>query len=391
MENSNPNIKQTEKIGVNGMNFEIRPNWRDNDINEINKYKLSPEKQLEKRTQRVSKNYYKASSDYRNYLESLRSDERVFWSLCRSVSPVKNKSKEKSKARTTNKGKSTDDLNVRTKSYRDSDGTYFQGSHETKSNLNYRGRSKRVQNSNVRNASSLPPNLKHEQKSNSNTELEAIDNTKNHKEIDLFLTNVSLQSCIEKYSRQLFNICKMIDFDSEDELINEETYFEEIYYGVSDRVIGECRAENTNSPIETSINFVKVKEKNIENRVGIQPNIMNETINETINETASKWSTRLRANSNSNTSPTFGTNSSSKSSSPRKLSKATRSRLLLKERIFSMNPFGVNINGRIETNNRHTDRYNNQISSTENHPITNVIVTQNTHVSKQPFSSLFNM
>ncbi|KAK9173765.1 hypothetical protein CmeUKMEL1_09110 [Cryptosporidium meleagridis] len=391
MENSNPNIKQTEKIGVNGMNFEIRPNWRDNDINEINKYKLSSKKQLEKRTQRVSKNYYRASSEYRNYLESLRSDEKVFWSLCRSVSPIKNKSKEKSKSRTANKGKSTDDLNAHTKSYRNPDGTYFQAGHENKSNSNHRGRSKRIQNSNVRNASSLPPNLKHEHKSNSNTELEAIDNTKNHKEIDLFLTNVSLQSCIEKYSRQLFNICKMIDFDSEDELISEEAYFEEIYYGVSDRVIGECRAKDTNNPIETSVNFVKAKENNIESKVGIKTKIMNETINETISETASKWSIRLRANSNSNVSPTFDTNSSSKSSSPRKLSKATRSRLLLKEKISSMNLFGVNINGQVGSNNRHTERYTNQMSSTENPPITNVIVTQNTHVSKQPFSSLFNM
>ncbi|KAH8582804.1 uncharacterized protein ELE39_003099 [Cryptosporidium sp. chipmunk genotype I] len=390
MENSNPNNKQTEKIGVNGMNFEIRPNWKDNDINEINKYKLTPEKQLEKRIQRVSKNYHKASSEYRNYLESLRSNERIFWGLCRSVSPIRNKSKEKNKSSTTFKGKSTDDLNVHAKNCRDSDGTNFQTNHKTESRPNHRGRSKRVCNSHARNACSLPPNLEQQHKVNSNSEFEAIKNTENHKEVDLFLTNVVLQSCIEKYSRRLYNICKMIDLDSEDEL-DDEAYFEEICYGVPDRLIGENRIEDPKGPVETSVNFVKAKENTIENRACTQPQISNETISETINETASKWSTRLRANPNSNSSPSFDTRNYSSSSSPKKLSKATRSRLILKERIGNMNLSEVNISRQIDINNRYTCKNTNQISDTKNHPIANVIVTQNTHISKQPFSSLFNI
>ncbi|KAJ1605545.1 hypothetical protein OIY81_3448, partial [Cryptosporidium canis] len=63
----------------------------DQDISEINKYRLPPDKQMERRVQRVSKNHHKASSEYRVYLESLRSDERAFWSLCRSVSPARSR------------------------------------------------------------------------------------------------------------------------------------------------------------------------------------------------------------------------------------------------------------------------------------------------------------
>ncbi|OII72403.1 uncharacterized protein cubi_00398 [Cryptosporidium ubiquitum] len=385
MENSKTNYKENEKVLVNGMNFEIRPNWKDNDISEIYKYKLPPEKQLEKRIQRVSKNYHKASSEYRNYLESLRSDERVFWSLCRSVSPVRSKSKEKSKSRTVYKGKSTDDSNIHTKSSKGSDNTKYQTNHEAGSGINFRGRSKRIYSSETRNACSLPPNLEQKQKITSNGNLETTQDRENNGEIDLYLTYVRLQSCIEKYSRQLYNLCKMMDLDSEDEFY-EDAYFEEISYGIPDRVIKNTQVEDKKGHTEISASFVKTEENTLENKSNTQPQISNETIN----ETASKWSTRLRANQNSSCSPGFDANNNPISPSM-KLSKATRSRLSLKEKISNMNLSEINIKKQIHISNNYKDKNIDPILNAEDQPIANVIITQNAHISKQPFSSLFNM
>lgn len=340
---------------------------------------------MEKRIQRVSKNYHKASSEYKDYLESLRSDERVFWSLCRSVSPVRSKPKEKDKSRTSYRNRSRDDSKVYVKSSSNSDDTNYQTSNETEAGTNIRGRSKRVYNSETRNARSLPTNLEQKHKNISDEDSEAVKNTENNGEIDLYLTNVTLQSCIEKYSRRLYNLCKMIDLDSEDELY-EDACFEEINYGIPDRVIKNSQVEDTKVNMEISSSIIKAGENIFENKPKIQPQISNETIS----ETASKWSTRLRTNLNSNGYTSFDTSDNS-ISPPMRFSKATRSRLILKEKISNMNLFEIGVKKQADTENNSRDKSTDTTSGTDNHPIANVIVTQNTHISKQPFSSLFNM
>lgn len=340
--------------------------------------------------QRVSKNYQRASSEYRAYLESLRSDERIFWSLCRSVSPVRSSWKERQRSgKSTLKSRSTDDRVAYTRS------TSSSGNGDSKTNSRVekkpsrRGRSGRVQDSKERSTCSLPPALEQDHHGvDSSGSFTAIRDTENCIEVDLYLTSVTLQSCIESYSRRLYNICRMVDLDSEQEDFFEETYFEETNYGIPSKDIRDSETERTREQTEGSTGSVKAKDKTFKSRPNAQPQVSNETIS----ETASKWSVRLRSDFSPSGSSGLDAGNDSKSHSTANLSRATRSRLLLKEKISKMSILSETDPERAGSAgcNRVTDT--SPTSGTgNNHPVVNVILKQNSNISKQPFSSLFNI
>ncbi|KAJ1606469.1 hypothetical protein OJ252_3156 [Cryptosporidium canis] len=357
------------------MSFELRPRWRDQDISEINKYRLPPDKQMERRVQRVSKNHHKASSEYRVYLESLRSDERAFWSLCRSVSPARSRPKESQRPGASIRRRSSGST-VHTGRGEDSRGP--EGGREAQGGAAGRGRGRGVSGSEGRAVRSLPPALGGGQAGGSGGGPEGAQDT-GSAGIDLYLTNVALQSCVESYSRRLYNICRMIDVDSgsDSEGLADGAYFSELDYGIPIRGSAAGPAELAKTQVRISDGPGRAREGAPVSLPDTQPQISGETIS----ETASKWSIRLRSGPGPGKSPGLEAGGSPGSPSPRKMSRATRSRLLLKERISSMDLS--------ELGSGQTDQRSRRDAGTA--PVASVITTQNANISEQPFSSLFNI
>ncbi|KAJ1604755.1 hypothetical protein OJ253_3491 [Cryptosporidium canis] len=370
MENSNPNVRGPERVEVNGMSFELRPRWRDQDISEINKYRLPPDKQMERRVQRISKNYHKASSEYRVYLESLRSDERAFWSLCRSVSPARSRPKESQRPGASIKRRSSGST-VHTGRGEDSRGP--EGGLEAQRGV--AGRDRGVPSSGGRVVRSLPPALGCEHAGGGPEGAQDTGSVG----IDLYLTNVALQSCVESYSRRLYNICRMIDVDSgsDSEGLADGAYFSELDYGIPIRGFAASPTELAKTRVRISDGSARAKEGALVSLPGTQPQVSGETIS----ETASKWSIRLRSGPGPGNPPSLEAGGSPRSPSPRKMSRATRSRLLLKERISSMDISELG-SGQADLRSRGDAR---------TAPVASVITTQNANISEHPFSSLFNL
>ncbi|KAF7456251.1 hypothetical protein HWI79_3202 [Cryptosporidium felis] len=383
-------VGRNERVRVDGMTFEIRPSWKDNQ--DRHKYRLPPEKQLEKRAQRVSRNHRKASSEYRDYLDSLRTDEHAFWSLCRSVSPLKSRSreKEKPKSRLRHSKGSLDDSGLELCS-RSAPGESAGVSAERRvPGPKSRGRSGGSFCPESRKTHSLPPSVgPHPERA---AALEENPSLETRGEIDLYLTNIALQSSIEGYSRRLFNICRMLDADSSDDFLEDE-------------YLGEFDDENqdwTNVGRSPSPGWGQNKVPGGEaprrpsgpssrTPAGKKPEVQPQVSNETVRETASRWAARLRTAAAAGGSPGPEGPGSPGPSPRRRLSRATQARLSLKERVSSMcrlSGADTSGTGPCTESQSQSLRDKNLHCST---PLANVIVTRNAHISKQPFSSLFNM
>ncbi|KAJ1605000.1 hypothetical protein OIY81_3601, partial [Cryptosporidium canis] len=119
--------------------------------------------------------------------------------------------------------------------------------------------------------------------------------------IDLYLTNVALQSCVESYSRRLYNICRMIDVDSgsDSEGLADGAYFSELDYGIPIRGSAAGPAELAKTQVRISDGPGRAREGAPVSLPDTQPQISGETIS----ETASKWSIRLRSGPGPGKSP----------------------------------------------------------------------------------------
>ncbi|KAH8740093.1 hypothetical protein FG386_001754 [Cryptosporidium ryanae] len=380
--------RPNEVVTVEGINFEIRPKWQSTE-DSIDKYKLTPEKQLEKKLQRVSDNYKKASLEYREYLRSLRTDDVLFRNLCRSVSPLKSNRKDKGR-----------DNNKRTRSLgRRSSTAGVDLENNVKEEL--------VEKQHVlikRQSHSVPPINRKKEGTHRMIKYDKEDDfgEESSKKIDIYLTNLTLNDSIERYAKRLYSICKMLDSEfSEDGEGYDYDFFDSDYdiEAVDNKRTVREGSTLPNARVRNSINESSNDTNERLNCSQIQQKQQPQTIIETLNETVSKWSRRLRKD-NSTENYSGGGGNENKENPITRVSKATRARMSLKEVASKLNFADeeevskfLSERGRSETRKKssigqETGYYDK--GTNKNDSFANVIVTSES-VSKQPFISLFNV
>ncbi|KAH7650176.1 hypothetical protein FG379_003256 [Cryptosporidium bovis] len=383
-----------EVVTVEGVSFEIRPKWQ-NTENNIDKYKLTPEKQLEKKLQRVSDNYKKASLEYREYLKSLRTDSILFRNLCRSVSPLKSSCKDKTK----------DDIK-RARSLSRKGSIRF----DLENKRNEKTGEKQGNNLISRQSRSAPPiNRNKEDVQEINRYDKECDNfeKRGHRKIDVYLTNLTLSASIERYTRRLYNICKILDsdFGEDDQNYGENYDYDEFDSDSNDEIINNKRTVigNSTSPNSGAKRNINNANGNINAKLNdskIQHENQSQIMEETLNETASKWSRRLR-NNNLKEAYSSDLGQKNRENSLTGISKATYARMSLKQIVSKLNLEDEGNNqslferGRSEIRKKsstcqETGYYDRRVNKNKENSFANVIVTSE-NVSKQPFISLFNI
>ncbi|KAK6588471.1 hypothetical protein RS030_4576 [Cryptosporidium xiaoi] len=383
-----------EVVTVEGVSFEIRPKWQ-NTENNINKYKLTPEKQLEKKLQRVSDNYKKASLEYREYLKSLRTDNVLFRNLCRSVSPLKSSCK----------GKTKDDIKrARSLSRKGSIGFDLENKRNEKTD-------EKQENTLIsRQSRSAPPiNRNKEDVQEINRYDKECDNSeiRGHRKIDVYLTNLTLSASIERYTRRLYNICKILDsdFGEDDQNYAENCDYDEFDSDNNDEIINNKQtvignSTSPNSGAKRNINSANGHINAKLNDSKIQRDNQSQIMEETLSETASKWSRRLRNNS-LNEAYSSDMKQKNRENSPTGISKATYARISLKEIVSKLNLEDEGSNQSLfergtsgirkkSSTCQETGYYDRGVNKNRENSFANVIVTSE-NVSKQPFISLFNI